>query len=210
MQGSSVFWRKSPLNCSSESQELHQIIEYLWNYLTLFPLPSAHSSYRLWTTAWVKCVIFRYPTKGVCSLVGRIKYSLCPIGREQKCGVEKGAWEMMAVFTSVWWCPAGWSGFSPRSLVLGSPGLRSFLKKIHEAELKWSTSGLWTQGRRRAQRPDRSRARGGWVGKGRESRNWRVMHNQSGRSYFEMKLNSLFRGANTASKWATTQTGKKV
>lgn len=50
-------------------------------------------------------------------------------------GVEKGACEMMAVFTSAR-SPAGWSGFSPRSLVLGSPGLRSFLKKIHEAELK--------------------------------------------------------------------------
>lgn len=67
--------------------------------------------------------------------MGHIKYSLSPIGREQKCGVEKGACEMMAVFTSAR-SLAGWSGFSPRSLVLGSPGLRSFLKKIHEAELK--------------------------------------------------------------------------
>lgn len=65
----------------------------------------------------------------------RLKYSLCLIGREQKCWVEKGACEMMAVFMSAR-SPAGWFGFSPRSLVLGSPGLRSFLKKIHEAELK--------------------------------------------------------------------------
>ncbi len=72
---------------------------------------------------------------GALTLVGRIKYSLCLIGREQKCGGGKGACEMMAVFTSAR-SPAGWSGFSPRSLVLGSPGLRSFLKKIHEAELK--------------------------------------------------------------------------
>lgn len=47
------------------------------------------------------------------------------MGRERKCGVENKACEAMSVFTSVR-CPTGWLGFSPRSLVLGSPGLRSF------------------------------------------------------------------------------------
>lgn len=108
----------------------------LLNYLTVFPLLTIciiGTEQQHWSS-----VIFRCPTNraGAHTLEGHIKYSEpSPIGREQKCGVEKGACEMMAMFTSAR-SPAGWSGFSPRSLVLGSPGLRSFLKKIHEAELK--------------------------------------------------------------------------
>lgn len=62
--------------------------------------------------------------------------------------------------------------------------------------LRIADPGLWNQGRRRAQRLDRRGAEGvsseTGIGKGRESRNWRVMHNQSGLSYFEMNLNCLF------------------
>lgn len=67
--------------------------------------------------------------------------------------------------------------------------------RIKVIYLRTADPGLWFQGGRRAQRLDRRGAERvsseTGIGKGRES-NWRVMHNQSGLSYFEMNLNCLF------------------
>lgn len=101
------------------------------------------------------------------------------------------ACEMMAVFTSAW-VLAGQPGFNQRSLVLRSPGLGSFLKKICEAELKWSTSGLWTvrvfETRKKRVRQSEGGQRGEPGPSGREE--LCVMSEFACLSYFEMWPNS--------------------
>ncbi len=133
---------------------------------------------------------------GALTLVGRIKYSLCLIGREQKCGGGKGSmWDDGCVYECaepgwlVWVQPAVTGSGVSGSQVLFEKDPWSRIKVIY---LRTADPGLWNQGRRRAQRLDRRGAEGvsseTGFGKGRESRNWRVMQNQSGLSYFEINL----------------------
>lgn len=125
---------------------------------------------------------------------------LCFLWREQQKhsgGMRMG--ETMTVFTSAQ-ALAGWPGFTQRSPVLRSPGLGSFLKKIREAELKWSTSGLWTedhkvswsmkQGEERYRGSERGRV--GWLKREPNKRGEElcVMSVFPCQSYFEMWLNS--------------------
>lgn len=107
------------------------------------------------------------------------------------------ACEMLAVFTFTR-VQAGRPRFTERSPVLRSPGLESFLKKIREAELKWSTSGrrtmrafgLWNRGEERY-REREEESRGDWKGSQGErgEEELCIMSVFPCLSYFEMWLN---------------------